>query len=232
MENKTLKIDMHLHSSGISICSRVSYKSLIDEKLAQGYDGGVLTNHCDSGYYEPPLHPDFARRFVAEYENAKAYADDKGFLLMLGLEVTLHDPWYAHWLVYGLTKEQILSSPCYHHLTQAELFDYCVQNNLLLVQAHPYRYGGKPIDKNLVHGYEINCSAGDLSYAEKIVEVGKERERFIVCGTDYHGSNQFFGGTYLPKDIQTSVDLANYLRQTPKTTVFLGDKELEITTKN
>ena len=100
------------------------------------------------------------------------------------------------------------------------------------MQAHPYRYGGRPIEPNLVHGYEINCSAGDLPYADKIVEVGKERGKFIVCGTDYHGSNPFFGGTYLPKDIQTSVDLANYLRKTPKTTVFLEDKEIEITTKN
>lgn len=228
MDEKILKIDMHLHSKPISICSRVTYKQLIDEKQAQGYDGGILTNHCDSGYYHPSKHAEFMERFVAEYENGKAYADDKGFLLMLGLEVTLDNPWYAHWLVYGITKEQLLSSPCYFTLTQKELFEYCEKNGLLLVQAHPYRYGGKPIAPNLVHGLEINCSARDLGYAEKIVELVKERKQFIACGTDYHGSNSFFGGVYLPESVQTGVDLVKYLRKTPKMTVFLEDKDIEI----
>ena len=228
MDEKTLKIDMHLHSYPISVCSRVTYKQLIDEKQAQGYDGGILTNHCDSSYYEPSCHAEFMERFVAEFENAKAYADDKGFLLMLGLEVTLFEPWYAHWLVYGITKEQLLSSPCYFTLTQKELFEYCEKNDLLLVQAHPYRYGGKPIEPNLVHGLEINCSASDVGYAEKIFELAKERGQFVACGTDYHGANRFFGGVYLPESVQTSVDLAKYLRKTPKLTVFLEDKELKM----
>ncbi len=228
MTEKMLKIDMHLHSYPISVCSSVTYKQLIDEKQAQGYDGGVLTNHCDPSYYPPSNHAEFMQRFVAEYENAKAYADDKGFLLMLGLEVTLFEPWYAHWLVYGLTKEQLLSSPCYFALTQKQLFEYCEKNGLLLVQAHPYRYCGQPIAPNLVHGLEINCSSRDLPFAEKIVELAKERGQFVTCGTDYHGGNAFFGGVYLPQSVQTSVDLAKYLRKTPHITLFLGEKEIKI----
>ncbi len=228
MTKKTFKIDMHLHSYPISVCSQVMYKQLIDYKQAQGYDGGVLTNHCDPSYYPPSRHDKFMQSFVAEYKKAKAYADDKGFLLMLGLEVTLFEPWYAHWLVYGVTEEQLLSSPCYFALTQKELFEYCEKNNLLLVQAHPYRYGGKPISPNLVHGLEINCSSRDLPFTEKIVEVAKERGQFVTCGTDYHGTNSFFGGTYLPKNVQTSVDLARYLRETPQTHLFLEEKELKI----
>ncbi|MBE7068624.1 MAG: hypothetical protein E7381_04915 [Clostridiales bacterium] len=228
MEGAVLKIDTHLHSSAISVCSRVNYKQLIDKKIAQGYDGGVLTNHCDSLYYEEADHDAFMRKFVAEFERAEAYATQKGFLLWLGLEVTLHNPWYAHWLVFGATKELLLTSPCFHALKQSELFEYCQKNGLTLVQAHPYRYGGKPIAPAFTHGLEINCSDGDLQRAEEIVAVAKTNGLLVTCGTDYHGLNKFVGGMCVPDWVKTGAEFNKYLRQTEETTVFLEDKVLRL----
>ena len=46
---------------------------------------------------------------IEEFYRGKAYADSKGFRLYLGLEVTLMQPHYADWLLYGITEEFLRS---------------------------------------------------------------------------------------------------------------------------
>ena len=43
MADKVLKIDAHVHSKGISMCSHVSYQEIVEEKKKLGYDGIILT---------------------------------------------------------------------------------------------------------------------------------------------------------------------------------------------
>ncbi len=43
-------IDAHMHTSGISPCSRRTPAQIIAQCLADKTDGFVLTNHCDKGY--------------------------------------------------------------------------------------------------------------------------------------------------------------------------------------
>ena len=89
---KLLKIDAHVHSKGISRCSHVSVEQLIDNKIKQGYDGMVLTNHCQAWYYPPEENAAFIESFIAEFRAAKAYGDRLGFAVWLGIEATVNSP--------------------------------------------------------------------------------------------------------------------------------------------
>ncbi len=236
--DKFLKVDMHVHSSGVSFCSQRTCEEIIDHKIALGYDGIVLTNHCQSHYYPPEMHNDYIERAIEEFERGFAYAKKKNFRFYLGIEVSLFDPFYSDWLLYGVTPEILRRSPCLYQLNQKSLFDFCQENGIVLVQAHPYRANRsycpdmRPGQPKLLHGLEINCTPGDLEDEERIIAFCKEHRKIVTCGTDYHNvDREYFGGTCLPAWVETSADIAKYLKETESTYIFLGERTLEIPTK-
>lgn len=230
-----IKIDPHVHSSGVSKCSSATVQAIVDMKMSQGYDGVVLTNHCQPWYYEPPFHTIFMRKVIAEYKEMQAYANPLGFRVLLGLEVTCSRPVYSDWLLYGVTEEFLLQSPCLHALSQEELFNYCKEHGVVMVQAHPFRNGGALKERMLntytdfMHGIEINCTPCDLENWEAVVETAKKYALLTTCGTDYHSADRTFrGGTFVPDWVFTAEDLAKYLKETSQTEIFLEEKYLKL----
>ncbi len=237
MQEEFLKIDMHVHTSGVSKCSRVSVKEAVDYKLLDGYDGFVLTNHCQSFYYLASEHGKYIEGLLTEYKRAKEYGDKKGFKVFLGIEVTLVNPFYSDWLLYGATEEFLKDTPCLYKLSQRELYALCQDAGVLLVQAHPFRGDTgycddmKPGYADALDGLEINCTPGDFLTKEKVLRWAKENGKFVTCGTDYHfRDNRVKGGTFLPKWVNSSADIVKYLKQTKQTEVFF-DQEKKIILK-
>ncbi len=223
MQEKFLKIDPHVHSKAISKCSRVTCEEIIDAKIELGYDGVVLTNHCQEWYYPKEEHKNYVERVIEDFQRGKAYADEKGFRFYLGLEVSLFEPHYADWLLYGVSEEFLRQSPCLYLLTQKELFELCKKWDIVLVQAHPYRQS--PCDPKYMHGVEINCTDVDLDKISLVEAFAKEQDLLVTCGTDYHFVERTYrGGIYLPASCQTAEDVAKYLRK-GSVRVFRGEAE-------
>lgn len=217
-------IDPHVHSSGISLCSEITLKEIIDCKKNAGYDGVILTNHCQSWYYDRANYRDFMRRFLAEYQSGKDYANSKNFKLLLGIEVTITNPSYSDWLLYGITEDMILSAPIFPDLDQKSLYEYCKERDIILVQAHPFREPIHPLDPKYMDGVEINCQKRDLGFKEKVMGFAEENGLIITCGVDYHrSSSDIKGGMIIPDDIETSTDFAKYLKE-GKTTVKIENE--------
>ena len=211
MEKRFIKIDPHVHSKGVSTCSQISCEEIIDKKIRLGYDGAILANHCQPWYYPAEEHKNFVERVVEEYRRGKAYADKKGFRWYLGLEVSLSDPHYADWLLYGVSEEFLRASPCLYALTQKELYELCEKWGIVLVQAHPYRQ--TPCNPLYMHGVEINCSVGDLGKEPLVETFAEENGLLITCGVDdHHINNEYVGGMYVPACCHTAADVAEYLR--------------------
>ena len=225
MSYKWIKIDPHVHSSGISGCSQVTCEQIIDEKMRLGYDGVILTNHCQAWYYPPDKHIEFMEKMIAEFQQGKIYADKKGFRFYLGIEVSLCEPHYADWLLYGVTEEFLRNSSCLYTLTQKELFDYCQQYGVVMIQAHPYRQS--PCEPLYMHGVEINCSDGDLDKVALVEAFAREYDLLVTCGTDYHSvARTFHGGIYIPDTCECASDIAQWLRREGEVKVFFGEKEM------
>jgi hypothetical protein len=230
-------IDTHTHTKGVSLCAEVTCEELIDQKMAMGYDGCILTNHCQPHYYAPTAenHAAYIENAIAEYKRALPYAKERGFIWMLGIEVTILDPFYADWQLYGVTEEFLRNTPCLHALSQRELFAVCEKWGVMLVQAHPWRDNlsycddQHPGEKGFLHGVEINCTWGDRQHKDKVLATAEEYGVVVTCGTDYHSPHQdFVGGMYLPNWVRTSVDFASYLRETEETVLKYGDEVLKI----
>ena len=231
-ESKWMKIDPHVHSLGISMCSDVDCKEIVDEKLRLGYEGAILTNHCQRWYYEQQEHADFIHRLIAEYERGVAYAQSKNFQLWLGIEVTIDDPHYADWLLYGVTKEFLQQTPCLYNLTQEALFRLCEEHGVLMVQAHPFRTGHSPCDPKFMHGVELNCNHRDLGNVGRVEAFAKEHGLLITCGTDYHHfTHSYHGGMFAPRGCASSKEFVEHIKKEKCTCVFMEGKELCYTAK-
>ena len=225
MEGYTL-VDAHVHSKEISKCSRVSGKEIVDTKIKEGYGGMVLTNHCQSWYYEPKDHIRFVRSLLGDWYSTNVYARKFDFKVFLGIEVTITKPAYRDFLLYGITEEFLMKSPCLYNLSQEELYKYCNGfGHVAMIQAHPFREGIVLGDPKFMHGLEINCSPIDLDKADLVLKEAKKNGLRVTCGTDYHGIlRPVNGGIYLPESISSAEEMGKYLLSTDATYLrFNGD---------
>ncbi len=235
-EEKMIKTDMHVHTSAISFCARADFQTVVESKIAAGYGGMVITNHCQSWYYPPNENASFMKRVVEEYRNAKSYGERRGFRVFLGIEVTVNDPFYSDWLLYGVTEPFLLNAPCLYQLSQKELYLLCEKHGVVLVQAHPYRSNTgycddmRPAELKYLHGLEINCSKGDLERKDEVITLACKEKKLVTCGTDYHGLPKFCGGMLLPQRVRTNEELGKYLKTTAHTHLFLEEETLVLPT--
>lgn len=220
-----MKIDTHVHSSGISKCSRVTYEEIVKNKLNAGYNGAVLMNHCQPWYYEPQQLSEWIEDFIQEFKKAYNYGKEQGFTFFLGIEVSVNIPRWADFLIFGVTEEFLKNAPDMCRISQKELYEYCKQYGALMVQAHPLRPDFELLDVNYMDGVELNLSNLDISTHAQVEELANAHGLALTVGTDYHSASSLgVGGLIIPDGITNSVELCNYLKQSKQLQAFIGDK--------
>lgn len=202
-------IDAHIHSKGISRCSRLTVQQVLDRCAQDHTQGIVLTNHFKESYINEPFR-DWVKRFVEEYEDAKAYGEQIGIQVLFGAEVTLSRTPNIDYLLYGLPPEEFPSVPVLYTYTQKELYRYCCANRALLIQAHPYRNGAVPQDPRFLHGVEINCHPlYKTNEKQRVTAFAKAHDLLLTCGSDYHGD------TYKPRcgiEMPEAADIEEFVK--------------------
>lgn len=195
-----MKIDLHVHS-GFSVCASADYKTVVNEYSEKGISF-VLCNHYNALYTAEYggaySKKDYADSFIEEFYLTRALGEKKGIKVFFGIEVAICMPDcpYAEFLIYGAQPRFLLDNPFIYNLSQKELFELTNKNNLVLVQAHPFRkeQGHFPHDCNYVHGVEINCHYRFLREEDKVRALANRYNLFVTCGSDYHGKNCGAGG--------------------------------------
>ncbi len=212
-----MKIDLHVHS-GFSICASTTYKEAV-ELYAQANINIVLCNHYNALYTTPyggaySKH-DYPLRYVEEFYRTRDYGDKLGVKVLFGIEaaICLPDCPYAEYLIYGASPEFVLDNPRLYELDQKELYALCKQNDLFLVQAHPFRkeQGHFPHDMKSVDGVEINCHYRFLREEERVRALAKENNLIITCGSDFHTAGQQGAGGIICEDIKDEKELKDVL---------------------
>ena len=209
-------IDLHAHSSGISGCCRIPYDAVVRAARDRGLDGIVLTNHYFKAYVTDGDFSAFAKRYTEEFRLTKAYADTVGMKVFFGAEVTMEQYDRAHILLYGITEQWLEENPCLFDWTQEELYSKVKAVGGIVVQAHPYRGKKHLLDTRFLDGVEVNCHPlYQNSYFGDMLEIAKENGFLLTCGGDYHADTyRPKCGVYLPDELQSAADLAEYLRNT------------------
>ncbi len=209
-------IDMHAHTSGISHCCQIAYPEVLEEAKKAGLSGIVLTNHYTRQYTKDRSVEAFVEDYIREYEIAKAHGEKVGCRVFFGIEVTMEWDTSVHMLVYGMEPEALRKHPLLFDMTLEELYKTVKGCEGALIQAHPFRNGGRVLDTSYLDGVEINCHPlyGN-TYAEELIAVAKEAGLAVTCGGDYHADTyRPCCGVYLPEHIQTTGEIAAFLRNT------------------
>ena len=118
---------------------------------------------------------------------AKKHGKALGLTILPGMELTFEEN-PNDYLIYGLTKELLESMP-HPYTLGLEKFYKKYNNQLVIVQAHPYRgHAENTIATQFLHGIEgINCNPRHNNFNEKAVHLFHQNPHLLcTCGSDTH----------------------------------------------
>lgn len=230
------KLEMHVHTRPMSLCAQLTAEQFAERYHKCGYDAIMITNHYSRAHLEKygVDKKDYIRAYILEYRRMKEACAKYGIEVFLGAEVTLYNwfsryakriypdidkikkEYYADYILVGVTEEFLINSPLLCDLTQPELFELCEKNDVLLIQAHPFRVdqGHSLKDVRYLHGIEMNACIRYNPEEEKILQTAKEHDFVVIVGNDSHHDKCYFrGAVFIPDEIHSSTELASYLRE-------------------
>ena len=132
---------MHLHDSACSRCGRSTGEDFVKIAKKRGFSGFVITNHFyhgNSAVDRALAWSDFVGAYARDYENTKKIAEEYDLDVFFGFEEGYGEKGY-HYLVYGLSPDNMASAPEFPNMSLPEIFDFVHKNGGFAAFAHPYR---------------------------------------------------------------------------------------------
>ena len=214
-----MKLDMHVHCLPVSGCARIEAEDVPESMKNAGIDAFVLVNHCYHHHCNKlgDTYEKQARAYLDTYYKCKAAGEKLGVKVFFGVELKLINvEGTPEFLLYGISEEAFLNSYPLYKSSQKEVFDFCNENDILMVQAHPFReeQGYSPANPELMHGIEVyNPHPYFDSRFEKGLAFAKENGLLKTAGADFHYTDQAGNaGMIVPDTITDQFMLRDYLK--------------------
>jgi predicted metal-dependent phosphoesterase TrpH len=183
------KSDIHIHTKESSECSNISAKEIVQNYKRSGYNTIIITDHCYDKYFLNKAlmkWNDIVEYMCKGYEKAKEEGDKEGINVLFAIELTLKET-DSDYLLYGISKEELLNLPYIYNYTLKGLLTLCNNNGYLLIQAHPYRDCSiKVALPNEVHGFEVYNGLDSISKNELSYNYSKINRLKMTSGGDTH----------------------------------------------
>ena len=216
------RLELHCHSKGVSVCSDCPPEKQIALYRAAGYSGIVSTNHLNRGTFqhmEGAPWRDKIAHFMRGYHALKAAAGED-FDVLLGCEINLTSPAWTgpyipnDYLVYGVTEQWLLDAGDVRTLSLEALSEMTHAAGLLLVQAHPFRYGTVMMQERLLDGIEVfNGNPGHNSHNQLAAFWAEANHLIKTSGSDlHHPDDPTAGGILTQERIRDNGALLRVLR--------------------
>ncbi len=217
------KTELHLHTSDVSRCARMSPEDVVDSYLEAGYTTLVLTNHY-AEYQFDSVGPWEARidRYLNALHRMRTHAGDRLHIL-LGAEVR---GYYStnDFLLYGVTEEFLRENRYLHRLPIRDLSALCRKNGILVVHAHPCRWNMTSVKPQYLDGIEIfNGTPHTVSNNDMALHWAKKLDMIPTSGSDFHGGKYIIsGGIETESPITDVKELTEVLRSRSYTLLCSG----------
>lgn len=192
MNDYIYKYEMHVHTCPCSGGGK-DIREHIDDLIAKGYSGMVVTNHFYAGDNridrELPW-AEFVDAYRQDYLYGLEYAKAVGFDLLFGLEENVG--YGREILLYGITPELIESHPELKRASAEKYAEVVHAAGGLVYQAHPYRardYIRNPFPLeclDLLDGIEVYNAGNEPEWNESARVFAEERGIACIAGSDGH----------------------------------------------
>lgn len=210
------KYEIHCHTKEVSRCGQVYAKDAVAMYREKGYSGIVITDHYSPMTFSPlqVYRPQkFTEFYISGYKNALKAAG-KDFTVLLGMELRFYAT-ANDYLVYGITEDFLKNNGNLMTYYPRRFYNLARKNNLLFVQAHPFREGMIRSQPSHIDGCEIYNGKNRKSDANaKAEEWAKENNMQIrTGGSDFHKPKDLAtSGIITETPIKTNDDLLKILR--------------------
>ena len=202
------KTELHCHSLDISNCAKVSTTDIITKFTEAGYTTLVLANHFNYDTMKSrnaESWENFIDKFVGAYEKLKKEAEGK-LNILLGAELRFKEN-SNDYLLFGVTKEFLLSIPQVFDLNPDAFSKIARENGVLFVQAHPFRNWMTVIRPDFLDGVEVfNGHKGHDSRNESAEAWADKFSLIKTSGTDFHYNHAPANGGILTEVEITSME--------------------------
>jgi|LSQX01.1.fsa_nt_gb hypothetical protein len=209
------KYELHCHTKNVSACGRVSAAEIVKMYKDAGYSGIVITDHYSPMTYNishiacPQNAVDF---YISGYKEALKYADEN-FTVLLGMELR----YYAtanDFLVYGLTEDFLRNNGNLMKKYPKRFYKLAKENNLIVLQAHPFRTGMIRINPKYLDGAEVHNGKTSKAANDKADKwVDENKMQIKVSGSDFHRKKHLAkGGIITNEPIKSNDDLVRILK--------------------
>lgn len=212
-----MKIDLHVHTSEVSMCGRLTARETVEKYKAADYDAIVITNHYNrdtADHFARHGIPDFNAHYRQTYDLARKIGEEVGLLVLPGYELRF-DENFNDYLVYGMPDDVCDDYKTLFASHPREFGALARERGFLFYQAHPFRNHMQVTSPSCLFGIEVkngnprHDSRNDIAeqWAEKF---GLHR----IAGSDCHEITDVgITGIETSRDVRTVDDLVAILRE-------------------
>ena len=212
-----MKIDLHVHTSEVSVCGKLTSEETLRLYREHGFDVLVITNHFNrwtADCWAKRGVTDFVKLYRDTIAAAKELAPRRGMTVLAGCELRF-DCNINDYLVFG--ADEWLPEHCEElfELTPQSFAEFAQQHDLLVYQAHPFRNGMTVTDPALGFGIEVRngCPRHDSRNDIAVSWADKFRLRKIA-GSDCHCAEDVGQAGIASADpVHTEADLVRMLKE-------------------
>ena len=209
------RIEMHAHTSPVSVCSEIPPEEMMRTYAEIGYDAIVITNHFTKSMFDGMTKNEAIDYYVKDYEDCTSLSEKYKVKVLLGAEIRFESESMNDYLIYGVDRK--ILEDAYDYLSgDIKTYRENVKlDNSLFIQAHPFR--ATPADPSLLDGVEaFNMHHHHNSRIALALRFAKKNNiKIITPGSDFHHpdaqneGNAAVRAKKIPKD---SFELAQILK--------------------
>lgn len=213
------RYETHCHSNQCSKCAHSTAQELVRAYKAAGYAGLILTDHFIHGNtcVDPSLP--WEKRMECYYNaylQAKAEGDKLDFDVIFGLEHAYGGGQEV--LCYGIDLAFLLNNPDIPEFTLEQFATRVHEYGGILIQAHPYRFGGweVPVRMDIIDGIEVFNAGNDPLKNQMALQKAQERPCILTSGADTHYTGEARigqAGIALPYRVRDEKELVAALKK-------------------
>lgn len=227
------RLELHLHTSEASKCSKIDARTAVRMYKEIGYDGVTITNHFLNGNtaidkklpWKEQMDSFFIANEIAIEEGKKI-----GLKVFSSFEFNYKS---TEFIILGITKEWLIDHEEVMDMTPEEFIPFFQNNGAYVIQVHPYRDAwyislSRPF-AYLVDAIEVlNTGNHNSDNDIRALRIARAFNKTMVAGSDCHNYDcNKKSGIILKEVPEDDLDLIRILRKNEHSVFGREDAEFE-----
>ena len=211
------KYDTHIHTAESSTCGMIIGSKVARLYMDAGYRGIVITDHYCKEFFESLRGLNWHQKvdkFLRGYNDTLEEGNKIGLDVLCGMEIKFNEN-YNDYLIYGTDEYFLRTEKDLYKLGLKRFRELIKGTNILIYQAHPFRFWVSPADPSYMDGVEVfNGNPRHNSRNHRAMVFARENNLKMISGSDFHQIEDLGqGGIVLSEPVYTSFELAQALKE-------------------